>query len=181
MRYSVWNTACTVRWTTAADAQVGGEQCLYCSFADCCRCAVYNSDYKLPIPWCVSLHCVSTNWRAIYTTIYRIQSCSTSVVVHSDFHTCYRYEPIVNEWWDMQSSRHRLLGHSGHNSCRCCYRFAETWLAHPNFHCSVALPTETGKKGTFQPSRRKTIHVVMILMSNRYVKHESVFLVAKGT
>jgi hypothetical protein len=69
MRDSVWNNACTVRWTTAADAQVGREQCLYCSFADCCRCADYKSDYKSPTPRGVSLHCLSTYWRAIDTTI----------------------------------------------------------------------------------------------------------------
>ena len=68
MRYSVWNNACTVRWTAATDAQVGSEHCLYCRFDDCSRCADYESDYKLPIPWCVSLHCVKIqqSWMCKY-------------------------------------------------------------------------------------------------------------------
>ena len=34
--------------TTAAHAQVGIEQCLYCSFDDCCRCASWN-DTRLAV------------------------------------------------------------------------------------------------------------------------------------
>jgi hypothetical protein len=60
------------------------------------------------------------------------------------------------DWWSTQATIHVDV---------VIYLLRPDWRIQ-NLHYHVAPPTETGKKCTFQPSHRKTIHVVMIFISN---------------